>query len=64
MPIVRSHFTPPGVTYTVNGGNPSNGDVGHVEAGGDVGGAVYSLQADKDYNNDSGTGNGNVGHRQ
>jgi hypothetical protein len=61
---VRSHFSPPGVTYPGNSGAPSNGDAGLPEAGGDVGGMVYSQQADNDYAIDNLNSTGNVGRRQ
>src|SRR5208283_363871 len=65
---VRSHFAPPGINFlssscpTANGtsipycNTPSNGDIagGLAESGGDVGGMVYSQQADGDYNADTG----------
>ncbi|MGB6690003.1 MAG: hypothetical protein WBE76_19370 [Terracidiphilus sp.] len=35
-----------------------------VEAGGDAGGLVTSLQADGDYNMDNGVATGNTGRRQ
>ena len=61
--VVRSHFSPPGVSYPGNGGNPSDG-VGSAESGGDVAGLVYSKTAETDYNADNGASTGNVGHRQ
>ncbi len=62
--VTRSHFTPPTVVYPGNGGSPCNGDAGSSEAGGDVGGVVYSIQADNDYSGDSLSSCGNVAHRQ
>jgi hypothetical protein len=72
LQIVRSHFVPPG--FGVGFHFPSGGageDVacngtgsGCIEAGGDVGGLVYSLQADGDYNADNITNTGNTGRRQ
>ncbi len=70
--IVRSHFAPPGVTFpSPNSGGlattdtPCNGTAaGCAEAGGDVGGLVYSKQADGDYNLDNGVITGNTGKRQ
>ena len=63
MEVVRSHFTPPGVTYP--GGTPANGDPSATaEAGGDVGGLPYSYQADGQYNADNGVSTGNVSRRQ
>ncbi|MGA9673648.1 MAG: hypothetical protein WBQ94_30935 [Terracidiphilus sp.] len=64
LSVVRSHFTPPGVVYPGNGGSPSNGDAGSPEAGGDVGGMVYSQQADNDYSADNSTTTGQTGKRQ
>jgi hypothetical protein len=69
LTIVRSHFAPPGVNFTsANGANsPCNGtNSACAESGGDVGGLVYSIQADGDYNvdNSGASGSGNVGHRQ
>jgi hypothetical protein len=68
MAVVRSHFAPPEVTFpcgTSCANLPANGDSGGAaEAGGDVGGLVYSLQADGDYNADNSTNTGNTGHRQ
>ncbi len=78
LPIVRSHFSPPGAgtlfnypcNTNLNGGaenTPSNGSKLTVETpgcGGDVGGVVYSLQADADYASDSGNAVGLVGRRQ
>jgi hypothetical protein len=63
MQTVRSHFTPPGVSYP--GGSPANGDPGATaEAGGDVGGLPYSYQADGQFNTDNGVSTGQVGRRQ
>jgi hypothetical protein len=65
LTVVRSHFAPPGVNFPSSGTNvPSNGTSTTAEAGGDVGGLVYSLQADGDYNLDNGTTTGNTGKRQ
>jgi hypothetical protein len=65
LQIVRSHFAPPGITFPNNSGNPANGDPGKAaEAGGDVGGLVYTYQADGAYNADNNASTGNVGHRQ
>ncbi len=69
LSVVRSHFSPPGITYrSYLGGThlnaPSNGDAGAVESGGDVGGMVYSFQADNDYAVEASNTTGNVGHRQ
>jgi hypothetical protein len=48
LQVFRSHYNQSGVTG-------SNGIiVGHPEAGGDVGGAVYYVQADRDYFTDTG----------
>ena len=71
LAIVRSHFAPPGVTFPCaspgTASTPSNGGAGTgstPECGGDVGGLVYSLQADSDYILDSGAAGGNTGRRQ
>lgn len=64
LSVVRSHFSPPGITYPGNGGSPCNGDAGAAEAGGDVAGMVYSQQADNDYAADNLSSCGEVGHRQ
>ncbi len=78
LQILRSHFAPPTVSFPasapVTGGcttataanTPSNGNFAagdSCENGGDVGGMVYSLQADGDFQNDTGNGYGEVGHR-
>lgn len=48
LTVFRSHYNQSGVTG-------SNGIIlGHPEAGGDMGGAVYNVQADKDYFADTG----------
>jgi hypothetical protein len=57
--VRRSHFAPPGITF--NAGNVPNNS---PEAGGDVGGVVYTLQADADYGADTGDANGFTGRRQ
>jgi hypothetical protein len=78
--VVRSHFAPPAPSsgYNVNfpssGTNlPSNGTTGcggPVEAGGDVGGVVYSQQTDADFCKDQAATanphptNGQTGRRQ
>jgi len=62
--IVRSHFSPPGVTYPGNGGTPANGDAGTAESGGDVGGIVFNTTADIDWSNDNLINTGNTGRRQ
>ena len=49
LQVFRSHFATGGVT------TPHNGNItGLAEAGGDVGGAVFPINADKDYNTDTG----------
>jgi ABC-type phosphate transport system substrate-binding protein len=49
LTVFRSHYNQSGV-------NGSNGIVaGHPEAGGDMGGAIFSKQADTDYFTDTGT---------
>jgi hypothetical protein len=62
--MVRSHFAPPGVTTPLNGGAISNGSGATSESGGDVGGMVYTITSDTDYNTDFGITTGNTGHRQ
>jgi len=72
--IVRSHFAPPfnaasPLGYNANfpsaGVNqPSNGDCSASEAGGDVAGLIYTLQADGDFCADTGIVYGNNGRRQ
>jgi hypothetical protein len=62
--IVRSHFSPPGVSYPGNSSTPANGTGSATESGGDVGGLVLTLQSDGDYNIDNGVITGNVGFRQ
>jgi hypothetical protein len=71
MSTVRSHFAPPGVNFPSSASQdlgpntPANGtSSGTPEAGGDVGGLVFSLQADTDYNLDNGVVTGNTGRRQ
>lgn len=65
LAVVRSHFAPPGVNFPSVGTNaPANGTGTTAEAGGDVGGLVYSLAAEGAYNIDNGVSTGNVGHRQ
>jgi hypothetical protein len=49
LAVFHSHFTPTGVA-----GAPHNGNVTATEAGGDVGGAVYTDQADLDFHTDTG----------
>jgi len=49
LKIFHSHFTPTGVA-----GAPHNGNVTATESGGDVGGAVFTDQADLDYHTDTG----------
>jgi hypothetical protein len=70
--LVRSHFAPPGITFPcgktssggTSAGTPGNGDLSNPECGGDVGGIVYTLQADEDWGNDNSNSNGNTGRRQ
>jgi hypothetical protein len=70
LQIVRSHFAPPGVTFPGCGGTksatgqPANGTGTTTECGGDVGGSVYGIGTDKDYNTDNGTTFGYYGQRQ
>jgi len=58
LAVRRSHFAPPTVSFPSSGTNqPSNGDTSNcstTEAGGDVGGAPVSIQADYDFCKDSG----------
>jgi hypothetical protein len=76
LEVVRSHFAPPyNNTSNYNGDFPSslgidmpaNGDgpaCSATEAGGDVGGLVYSIQADNDFCAKTTLTGGNVGRRQ
>ncbi len=68
LPIVRSHFAPPTVNFPSSAGTntPANGDGpgANAEAGGDVGGMVYTQQADGDYNKDNTASTGITGKRQ
>jgi len=71
LTIVRSHFAPPGVTFPSCGGTggaakgqPANGTGTVVECGGDVGGLVYGIGSDHDYNTDTVSQFGNIGQRQ
>jgi ABC-type phosphate transport system substrate-binding protein len=69
LQIVRSHFAPPNVTFPCFGtgsatGQPANGVGSVAECGGDVGGLVYSVGSDKEYNTDNATQLGNTGERQ
>jgi hypothetical protein len=71
LTIVRSHFAPPGVTFPCFGsavgtanGQPANGTGTVLECGGDVGGLVYGIGSDKDYNTDTVSQYGNIGQRQ
>lgn len=54
--VIRSHFVPPGIgapcTPTANGTGPTTGIHAAPECGGDVGGVVYTLVADHDYETD------------
>lgn len=67
LKLVRSHFAPPTVTMACS--TPSNGNTAageNAECGGDVGGVVYTLQADGDYAADASVtpSVGEVGHRR
>jgi len=71
LTVVRSHFAPPSVTFPCYGtalgtaaGQPANGTGTVLECGGDVGGHVYGIGADKDYNADTLSQFGNIGQRQ
>ncbi|WP_125205768.1 hypothetical protein [Capsulimonas corticalis] len=48
LKVFRSHFATGGVT------TPHNGNTAAAEAGGDAGGAVFPINADKDYYTDTG----------
>lgn len=75
--VVRSHFAPPynaasafsgsfpssGTNVPANGTNGCNAGT-TPEAGGDVGGLVYTLQSDGAFCSDSGSTTGQVGRRQ
>ncbi len=50
MHVFRSHYLPTGLS----GITPHNGNVAFNEAGGDAGGAVFSVNADLDYHKDFG----------
>jgi hypothetical protein len=66
LQIVRSHFAPPGIgAFPCSGtaSTPSNG-TSSGECGGDVGGLVYTIGSDKDFNTDTGSTLGNTGRRQ
>jgi hypothetical protein len=72
LPIVRSHFAPPGVAFggctpvvgTSNCATTASNGTSNTEAGGDVGGLALTLQSEFDYIADTGNGNGNTGMRQ
>jgi ABC-type phosphate transport system substrate-binding protein len=65
LAILRSHFAPPTVSFPSAGTNlPSNPGSTDGEAGGDVGGLVYTALADSLYENDNSSNTGNTGHRQ
>lgn len=51
MQVFRSHFDRPGEAAPASNGNPGE----PPEAGGDVGGAVFPIQADEDFFSDTGT---------
>jgi hypothetical protein len=55
--VFHSHFSPTGVPFPADGGGaptgPHNGNV-WPEDGGDVGGEVFTNQADLDYHTDTG----------
>lgn len=48
LPVFRSH-------YFVSGSNEANGTHGETEAGGDMLGAIFNVQSDVDYFNNTGT---------
>ena len=69
--VVRSHFTPPGTTIkctTVANGTTLTTITAHKapECGGDVGGVVYTVTGDIDYETDFQTGRyvGEINHRR
>jgi hypothetical protein len=68
MAVLRSHFSPPTVSYPgYNGTNglPANStNTSVTEAGGDVGGLILTQQSDGDYNLDNDVNTGNVNRRQ
>jgi hypothetical protein len=66
LAVFHSHFAPPTVNFPSSGSNvPSNGHGSAAEAGGDVGGLVYTVQADGSYIVDNvGQQGGIVGRRQ
>ncbi len=57
--VLRSHFAPPGQILT-----PSNGTSFVPEAGGDVGGIVYTILGDEAYCVDFAIGTGQTGDRR
>jgi hypothetical protein len=58
LEVFRSHYKQVGI-------NPKNGHSGtHIQAGGDMGGAVFTTQADLDYIADTGLQPGLVGFKQ
>ena len=63
LAIVRSHFAPPGITFSLSNA-PANGTGSAAESGGDVAGLVYTDASDLDYDTDLKVQTGNVGHRQ
>jgi hypothetical protein len=50
LPVFKSHYVLPNQTI-----NPANGTHGEAEGGGDVLGAIFTVQADVDYFNTTGT---------
>jgi len=69
LEVVRSHFAPPGVTFlnpnkVSTPSIPCNGSGSGTEAGGSVGGMVYTYFSEGSYNNDNGLSCGNVAHRR
>lgn len=69
MKVFRSHFGPVGISFPSNSGanTPSNGtcnSAAYPEAGGDVGGQVFTFQSDYDYCVSQGTSKtGRIGMR-
>jgi hypothetical protein len=68
LSVVRSHFTPPGVTTNplANGDSKlgaMNSPCNATEAGGDVGGVIFTLTSDSSYCSTHGVKTGQTGHR-
>jgi hypothetical protein len=68
LSVVRSHFTPPGVTTNplANGDSKlgaMNSPCNATEAGGDVGGVIFTLTSDSSFCSTNGVKTGQTGHR-